>query len=347
MGNHVFLCHGKIMLGSDASLFYITNILLLSSAVLHYGVVLSRSNNHDVEEYNHDDSNMNIILQYASSISITLGILLLWKTAGTDPGILPSNSTPYRPLPPQDSIPLGGTVPINSGPLGYRYCSTCNIFRPPRSKHCNSCNVCVEKFDHHCPWVGSCIGKRNHLSFFGFLCCVTVYSCCVLVGCGLVVRGRYLELIRSVDVDNNIENISQDEQQQQQEPMKDDGYNHDSTIEYYSIAAAILYSIPVEVILGLFALLCTWSLLSLTCFHALLISLGQTTNERVRGVYQYGGVDNPDDFGCWRNWTLALCGSRENSRLPDFSEVATLPEGREKESVWPDWDDENFGSMGP
>jgi hypothetical protein len=108
----------------------------------------------------------------------------------------------------------------------------------------------------------------------------------------------------------------------------------------------IVYSLPVEVSLGLFSLLCTWSLLSLTCFHALLITLAQTTNERVRGVYQYGGVENPDDLGCWRNWGYALCSKGVESRLPDFSGVAKLPEGRGKESIWVDWKaDESFTSL--
>lgn len=52
-----------------------------------------------------------------------------------------------------------------------RFCTTCNVWRPPRATHCSTCNVCVRNFDHHCPWVGICIGQYNHRWFFLFLIC--------------------------------------------------------------------------------------------------------------------------------------------------------------------------------
>eukprot|EP00957_Ditylum_brightwellii_P070146 5328282-Ditylum_brightwellii.AAC.1 len=66
---------------------------------------------------------------------------------------------------------------------------------------------------------------------------------------------------------------------------------------HYHIALQILSKQPIELAFGLFGLLCAWSITSLTCFHALIITLGQTTNEQVRGVYQYGGVMNPANRG--------------------------------------------------
>ena len=318
MGNHVFLCRGKLMLGSDASLFYITNGLILISMGLFFGFVLKHVTIRQPG------------IMYTSIISSVLSIYFLWKTATTDPGILPPNSTPYKPPPPPDSIPCGGTIPINSGPSGYRYCGTCNIFRPPRSKHCNSCNVCVSKFDHHCPWVGTCIGKRNHLTFFLFLCCITVWCAVAMVGCVAVVREGYFEITASQEVKLH----------------KHHDASYQDVMTGYQMTMEVLYSLPVEVLLGLFALLCTWSLMSLTCFHALLISLAQTTNERVRGVYQYGGVENLDDLGCWRNWASVLCSTTDESLLPDFSEVATSPIGIKGESVWVGWKaNESFTSL--
>jgi hypothetical protein len=95
----------------------------------------------------------------------------------------------------------------------------------------------------------------------------------------------------------------------------------------YTAAFQTFSDLPIEVGLCLFTLLCAWSLTSLTCFHGLIISLAQTTNERVRGVYQYGGIHNPADMGCWKNWFTLFCYSRvPASLLPnDFSALVTMP----------------------
>ena len=113
----------------------------------------------------------------------------------------------------------------------------------------------------------------------------------------------------------------------------------------------VLSALPIEVAFGLFSLLCAWSLTSLTCFHAMIITMAQTTNERVRGVYEYGGLMNMADEGCWRNWKKALCDAIPESRIPgDFSEIVTRQEsggvGQDGESessplveegIWPGW----------
>lgn len=130
MGNHVFVCQGKIMLGSDAPLFFFTNALVLVGIIVQYIVLLP----------NLEDGWMTVTQHYYwTAILGAATFLCLWLSATMDPGILPAMSSPIKPPPPQ-----GESV---GGPLGYKYCSTCNIFRPPRSKHCNSCNVCVSQFD--------------------------------------------------------------------------------------------------------------------------------------------------------------------------------------------------------
>jgi DHHC palmitoyltransferase len=73
---------------------------------------------------------------------------------------------------------MGASV---AGFNSYKYCESCNIYRPPRSKHCSSCQNCVEVFDHHCPWTGNCIAKRNYKFFCHFTFSVTIYCLFQLV----------------------------------------------------------------------------------------------------------------------------------------------------------------------
>jgi len=330
MGNHHFLCKGKIMLGSDAPLFFFTNALIIVSLLLYYVVVLPHLMEHAPKHWTaHSEA------AWTSGVLATLAMIALWLSAATDPGIIPAVSSPIKPPVPTDGIPIGG-------PLGYRYCSTCNVFRPPRSKHCNSCNCCVSQFDHHCPWIGNCIGQRNHRYFFLFLITISALTILVTLSCIQVLVKAYQEAaalpMSPGPVLNTNTSLDSSESGSDGSSLPHWVPHHANTMQHPTelqrLWTAIL-SMPLVVVMGTFTLLCAWSLTSLTCFHALIITLAQTTNERVRGVYQYSGTVNTADRGCCNNWISALCGRTPPSRLPrDFSAAVTCYHCDDKEAVW-------------
>jgi len=87
------------------------------------------------------------------------------KTWRGDPGYLGNDYDAKR----KDIIRLAESGKFDMS----RFCTTCVVRRPVRSKHCSVCNKCVAKFDHHCPFVGNCIGATNHKWFILYLVTVT------------------------------------------------------------------------------------------------------------------------------------------------------------------------------
>jgi hypothetical protein len=124
----------------------------------------------------------------------TTGSLL--ATCCTDPGIIPRRSVilatgaaaqleealGYNVLGEDDDQESlrKDRVPEHLSRLGYRWCRTCNIVRPPRASHCPDCDNCVLRYDHHCPFVNNCVGQRNYMFFFGFTSSVMVLAMMVI-----------------------------------------------------------------------------------------------------------------------------------------------------------------------
>ena len=110
----------------------------------------------------------------ANLCAFTCSFTFLWLTATTDPGIIPKREPHEKlevPYPVKQCLRSREENPTESDglslsdkttPAGWKYCGTCKVYRPPRSKHCSYCDNCVDRFDHHCPWTSTCIGRRNY-----------------------------------------------------------------------------------------------------------------------------------------------------------------------------------------
>lgn len=132
-GNNYFFLNGKVIMGSDFKFFLFTNVFLISVSLSLFVLVIP---------YMQDPKNV-IIYESVCSLAFLYCLYNLWMAAVVEPGIISRNDPHIRA-----TLPPGAKT---SGKLGWKFCESCNIFRPPRSKHCSACQNCVEVFDHHCP----------------------------------------------------------------------------------------------------------------------------------------------------------------------------------------------------
>merc|ERR1719428_534367 len=116
-----------------------------------------------------------VLASICEALLVVMSLTLLVSTIFSDPGIMPrqkeykehydAKTKTFRTKQP----PRYQDIILHGYPFKLKFCSTCNIYRPPRCTHCSVCDNCVERFDHHCPWVGNCIGKRNYWLFYSFV----------------------------------------------------------------------------------------------------------------------------------------------------------------------------------
>lgn len=277
-GNNHFFFSGRLMFGSDFFIFIATNFLLLVPTIAFFSMVAPQ------------------MQQPHLVVGVVLFLVtfwLLWRTASTDPGIIPrakilkgtkdagSDETGFSddmdetsPLFKQE-LPAGWQEVVQDGekyywnqktgesswdrPLagGGKVCSTCQILRPPRAKHCAYCDNCVEIFDHHCPWVGTCVGHRNYRSFMLLLFFATLYASYVAsMSIIMITQGTIVEV-------------------------------HEAKGRHLGWFVLTLNSIRQNLhimLLAIVVLLMDSFILSLLGYHLFLVSIRQTTNEHLKGT---------------------------------------------------------------
>eukprot|EP00249_Psilotum_nudum_P008254 c21145_g1_i1 orf=710-2932(-) len=133
------------------------------------------------------------------------------------------------------------------------YCSLCEVKIFKYSKHCRVCDKCVDGFDHHCRWLNNCIGKKNYRWFITLM--ISAMSMLILqsaVGLWVVVR-CFLDRRR---------------------------FQYDIVSKLGSSFSLIPYVIVVMVCTSL-AIIATFPLGQLFCFHVLLIKKGISTYDYI------------------------------------------------------------------
>jgi len=222
-----------------------------------------------------------IIIQIVTGLLQVLSLTFLVCTAFADPGIMPraKNYTDhfdlrtklYRSKPP----PRYHDLVLRGHPFKIKYCTTCNIYRPPRCTHCSVCENCIERFDHHCPWLGNCIGKRNYWLFFSFVSSTGALNVSVLataVGHLAVLTQDFKELRGLGGGDAFVESMREE---------------------------------PISVALAVYSAAIVWFTVGLCLYHTYLICTNQTTYEQIKGVYSSG--TNPFYRGIGGNCQDILC----------------------------------------
>ncbi|CAB3407973.1 unnamed protein product [Caenorhabditis bovis] len=281
-GRNRFCCQGRMVCSRQHGVFVLT-VFLLSTCLTLFFIF---------------DApfmwNINPAIPIVAAVLSTSVIANFVLTSFSDPGIIPRvGNLELIELDKQktaEQIAENCTnrvrtkeVVVNGQRVKLKYCTTCRMFRPPRTSHCSVCDNCVMMFDHHCPWVGNCIGQRNYAFFYRFvisLAFLIIYCfACSVVHLCLVSKQKE------------------------------------------SLADAIKQN-PITLVVALVGFFSIWSVVGLMCFHSYLIVTNQTTNEDLKGVYRNKPsnppeteVKNPFHRGFFKNIAEKLCRSQPPSVL--------------------------------
>lgn len=225
----------------------------------------------------------NSFLFISQCILAYLILACFFMSAFMNPGIVPRAEE--VPMGLDDHLDLKGApkpryLLMNGVTVKQKWCSTCKIYRPPRSKHCSFCNNCVLRFDHHCTWLGNCVGLNNY-RFFTVLIyssCTflaqTIYCVCSVMGASAHARFDTVDRYGSI-----------------QGPLSFSQWLS-SLLEDYKLLLFLIYCIFLILAIAL-----------LSIYHTVIIFQNLTTNEHVKNYYKV----NPFDYGWRKNCKQVYC----------------------------------------
>lgn len=272
-GRNRFFCDGRVMMARKSGVLPLTLGLILVTTGLFF-----------VFDCPFLVQHLTVCIPVIGGVLFVFVLITLLQTTLSDPGILP-RATPDEAADIEKQIDESGNtshqcpprtreVVINGQMVKLKYCSTCKMFRPPRTTHCRVCDNCVERFDHHCPWVGNCVGKRNYRFFYSFIVSLSFHTAfifgCVTTHLALRAQGGK------------------------------------------GLVFALQKS-PGSAVELVVCFLSVWSIVGLSGFHTYLVASNQTTNEDIKGSWsgKSGGetVMNPYSYrNICKNCCSILCG---------------------------------------
>uniref|UniRef100_A0A7S4W2V5 Palmitoyltransferase n=1 Tax=Alexandrium monilatum TaxID=311494 RepID=A0A7S4W2V5_9DINO len=270
-GNNKVFCRGRLISGPDIRSCAASVLMIaVPSTIWHIEVGMWYA-----ERYT-------IVISAVIGLMQAASLVLLICTAFSDPGIMPrqkdfqeqydAKTRTFRAKQP----PRYFEVLVRGHPFKLKYCTTCNIYRPPRCVHCSVCENCIERFDHHCPWIGNCIGKRNYWLFYSFVSFTGAVNAAVLATSAAQLGLLTREIM-----------------------------NSDSEIGGGDALVKALGQEPLSATVVVYCTAIVWFTVGLCLYHNYLVCTNQTTYEQIKGAYS--GDNNPFHRGAAGNCQDILC----------------------------------------